>query len=58
MQMDVQVITLPENTAFCSRNSARDKANSAFSLMMCDTDSHDFLGKEYDEIKDAAYLKY
>jgi hypothetical protein len=58
MQLDVQVVTLPEGTAFCSGYHDRDVAASAFSMMICETDSVEFLGKEYDEIKEAAAQKY
>jgi hypothetical protein len=58
MQLDVQVITLPESTAFCSRYSSPEVSATAFSLLMCDYDSPEFLGKEYDEIKEAAAKKY
>jgi hypothetical protein len=58
MQLDVQMITLPENVAFCSRYSEKEVAATAFSMIMCDHDSAEFLGKEYEEIRDAAAQKY
>jgi UDP-glucose:glycoprotein glucosyltransferase len=58
MQMDVQVITLPENTAFCPRNNHRDLAGAAFAHMICDSESIEMLGKEYDELREAAAIKY
>jgi hypothetical protein len=46
MQLDVQVATLPENTAFCTENSEPHLAASAFSIVMCSRDSAEIHASE------------
>jgi hypothetical protein len=58
MQLDVQVITLPEQTAFCPRHNDRNLAGTAFAHMICDQESTEVLGKEYEEVKEAAARRY
>jgi hypothetical protein len=58
MQLDVQVITLPEYTLFCSRHHRQENAGTAFAHLICDVGSSEFLGKEFEEIKEQAARKY
>jgi hypothetical protein len=59
LQLDIQVITLPEETTFCSsRNGDRSKAANAFAIMTCDPETEDLLGKELTKLRDAAYLYF
>jgi hypothetical protein len=58
LQLNIQFVTLPENTAFCPKQSDRSLAEKAFSIMICDSDAVEILGKEYQELQHLASTKY
>jgi len=55
-QLRVQVLTLPEDTAFCSECGATGRAEAA--LAMCGGDARRLLGREYNAIRKAAHRRY
>jgi hypothetical protein len=58
LQLKFQVLTLPENVAWCSGRSRPKLKNGAFAMHICEDDSWEYIGKEYFELRDAAVLGY
>lgn len=58
MQLKVQVMTLPENIQYCSIYSDQKYEASAFSIGFCDSNSIDFMRKEYEEMLQQVQLEY
>ncbi|KAH0784999.1 UDP-glucose:Glycoprotein glucosyltransferase-domain-containing protein [Histomonas meleagridis] len=55
LQMKLQIMTLPETTAFCSMHNDQRNVQKALALMMCEADSFKYLGREYYQILQDAY---